>query len=92
MRHFTSETDIVSSQPIMNRLGEAIEADDESLSFTIRVVRAVQSGASGSGSPQYTVVAQGSVHLWVMIEDACSILRQVLYTLIFHVVVIPFFH
>jgi hypothetical protein len=47
-------------------LSDEIQSEGEYLSFRINLIEKDKEG----------VVAQGSVALWVMIEDSCNILRQ----------------
>ena len=59
-------------------LSEEIKAEGEYLSFRINIIdvnESHQKNAENDGE-EATVIAQGSVALWVMVEDACNIVRR----------------
>ena len=70
-------TDISSAPEIFTLLTDEIHAEGEYLSFRINLIN-VGAGSTIDVEGNENVLAQGSVALWVMIEDSCSILRQVL--------------
>ena len=57
-----------------------IDAEWEVLSFRINLIDMEEDSADAyrGAETKENVLAQGSVALWVMIEDSCSILRQVM--------------
>ena len=61
-------------------LNEEIKEEGEYISLRINVVdadRAAAATAAGRGAEEDVVaVAQGSVALWVMLEDGCNIVRR----------------
>jgi hypothetical protein len=61
-------------------LTDEIQAEGEYLSFRINLIDMEEDSADAyrGAETKENVLAQGSVALWVMIEDSCSILRQVL--------------
>lgn len=69
-------TDISSAPEIFTLLADEIHAEGEYLSFRINLID-VGAGSTTDVEGNENVLAQGSVALWVMIEDSCSILRQV---------------
>lgn len=70
-------TDISSAPEIFTLLTDEIHAEGEYLSFRINLID-IGAGSTTDVEGSENVLAQGSVALWVMIEDSCSILRQVL--------------
>ena len=73
-------TDISSAPEIFTLLTDEIHAEGEYLSFRINLID-IGAGSTTDVEGSENVLAQGSVALWVMIEDSCSILRQVLIAL-----------
>jgi hypothetical protein len=69
-------TDISSAPEIFTLLTDEIHAEGEYLSFRINLID-IGAGSTTDVEGSENVLAQGSVALWVMIEDSCSILRQV---------------
>ena len=67
-------------------LSEEIKAEGEYLSFRINVIDANDSSQNPSQNSSQihgdneeeaaVVIAQGSVALWVMVEDSCNIVRR----------------
>ena len=67
-------------------LSEEIKAEGEYLSFRINVIDANDSSQNPSQNSsqihgdneeeEAVVIAQGSVALWVMVEDSCNIVRR----------------
>lgn len=82
---YLKSSDISSAPEIITLLTDEIQAEGEYLSFRINLIDMdedsadIDRGAEGKEN----VLAQGSVALWVMIEDSCSILRQVTRTAAF---------
>ena len=70
-------TDISSAPEIFTLLTDEIHAEGEYLSFRINLID-IGAGSTTDVEGRENVLAEGSVALWVMIEDSCSILRQVL--------------
>ena len=68
--------DICSSPDIISLLKDEVEAEGEYLAFRINIVD-LENENENEDDEDENVLAQGSVALWVMIEDSCSILRQV---------------
>jgi hypothetical protein len=72
-------SDISYAPEITTLLTDEIQAEGEYLSFRINLIETEEDSADGDRGAEMkeNVLAQGSVALWVMIEDSCSILRQV---------------
>lgn len=72
--------DISYAPEIITLLTDEIQAEGEYLSFRINLIDMEEDSADAyrGAETKENVLAQGSVALWVMIEDSCSILRQVM--------------
>ena len=76
----------LASSPLRTMLSEEIKAEGEYLSFRINVIDANDSSQNPSQNSsqihgdneeeEAVVIAQGSVALWVMVEDSCNIVRR----------------